>query len=446
IIFEEELHGRSLVSWNSLLTGYSQNGCDLEAVFLFQRMLRDVNPDSITIANVIPACARLADLQMIQLVHSIIIKKDLFVDMLRFQVFPDAITMLMLFQSCGELGSVKQGTIIHGYCCSKGFDSHLTVGNAMMDMYIRCGCMKSSLLLFKSMSCKNIVTWNTMLSGYVKSGHSAMVLDLFHHLQCENQHRPDPVTMISVIQVYASNSAKYGAPMMHGLTLKLGHNSEINVCNSLIDAYAKNGLIDIAWSMFEQMGRSKDTSSWNVMLAGFGMNGHGEKSCSLFSMMEEEGYEPNSITFISLLSSCSHSGLIDEGCEYFKLMVTKYNVEPCLEHWTCIIDMFGRVGRLEEAYCLMKSGLPERDDIGNLSDCAAIWGALLSACRVHVNVELGELASQQLSRLAPHNSGYYTLLSNLYASGRRWEEAETMRRVFEDGKLIKEPGFSMAKL
>ncbi|PIA36174.1 hypothetical protein AQUCO_03400232v1 [Aquilegia coerulea] len=485
IIFEEELLEKNLVSWNSLLAGYSQNGCDWEAVFLFQRLLSESNlkPDSITIANVVPACARLANLQMIRLIHTLIIKKglqlvsdivlgtsmvdaygkcfdikastflftcsrkqnaaiwnamisgynlnhsayqgiELFTEMLRYEVLPDTITMVMLLQSCGELGSLKQGSIIHGYCFSKGFNWHLTVSNAMMDMYIKCGCIRSSLILFNSMCYKNIVTWNTLLCGYVRIGRSAMAIDLFNQLQWETQHRPDPVTMITVTQASSTGSANHG------------------VANSLIDAYAKNGLIHSAWSLFEQMGKSKDNSSWNVMLAGLGMNGYGRKACALLSQMEEDGYEPNSITFVSLLSSCSHSGLIDEGCYYFNLMVTKYNIQPCLEHWTCVIDMFGRAGRLEEAYHMIQNGLPQGGDPGNLSNCAAVWGALLSACRMHVNVELGELASQQLSRLSPDNCGYYTLLSNLYSSGRRWNEAANMRRVFEDGKLMKKPGFS----
>ncbi|KAF5179814.1 Pentatricopeptide repeat-containing protein [Thalictrum thalictroides] len=269
-----------------------------------------------------------------------------------------------------------------------------------------------------------------------------MAIHLFNQLQWETQHRPDPVTMISVTQASATGSANHGGAMMHCLALKFGFQSETLVANSLIDAYAKNGLIHNAWSLFEQMGKSKDNSSWNVMLAGLGMNGYGGKACALLSHMEEDGYEPNSITFVSLLSSCSHSGLIDEGCYYFNLMVTKYNIQPCLEHWTCIIDMFGRAGRLEEAYHMIQNGLPQEGDPGSLSDCAAVWGALLSACRMHVNVELGELASQQLSRLSPHNCGYYTLLSNLYSSGRRWDEAANMRRVFDNGKLMKKPGFS----
>ncbi|KAF8388337.1 hypothetical protein HHK36_027003 [Tetracentron sinense] len=507
IIFEEELFERSLVSWNSLIAGYSQNGYDYEAVKLFKRMLLESNlkPDAITFANVIPAFASLANLHMIRSIHALILKKGikldddivlstamvdaygkcldieaatslftcigkpnvatfnamisgynlnqlahhammLFLEMLRSNVLPDSITVVMLLQSCGELESLKQGSMAHGYCLSKGFSSHLTVGNAMIDMYMRCGCTKSSLLLFSSMSLKNVVTWNTMLFGYVKIGHSVMALKMFSKMQSENQYKLDSVTIISVIQACAVVSARHNGEIVHGLTLKLGFDSETLAMNSLVDAYAKNGLIDNARSLFKQMGESRDQSSWNVMIAGCGMNGKGEEACMLLSRMEEDGFKPNSITFTSLLASCSHSGLVDEACRYFDMMVKKYKIHPSLEHWTCMIDMFGRAGRLEEAYQLIKSGLPENSGCLVLSDCDAVWGALLSACRTDMNMELGKLAGERLLRLAPDNCGYYTLLSNLYASGKRWDEAAKVRRVSEDGGLMKKPGLSIVKM
>ncbi|KAK9140961.1 hypothetical protein Scep_010642 [Stephania cephalantha] len=376
--------------------------------------------------------------------HCVHQSMQLFLAMLVGDVPSDSITMVILFQSCGELGSLNLGRMIHGFCLSKGFSSHLTVNNAMIDMYMRCGCRRSSQLLFNLMPYKNVVSWNTMLYGYVKVNDFAMALKLFHEMQLENQQKPDYVTMIPVIQAYAANTVNHGGPMVHCLVLKLGLQSEILVANSLLDAYAKNGLIDRAWSLFDQMGWLRDQTSWNAMIAGCGMNGQGKKACELLLQMEENGYKPNSITFISLLSSCSHSGLIDEGCRYFNMMITQFKIQPSLEHWTCIIDMFGRAGRLEEAYLLIKNEIGFGS--GGLYDCAAIWASLLSACRTNMNVDIGELASQHLLKLAPHNCGHYSLLSNLYAFGKRWDDAANMRRVFEDGRLMKKPGLSLVKV
>ena len=506
-IFEEELFDRSLVSWNSLIAGYSHNGYDQKATLLYERMISESNlkPDAVTFANVVPAYASLADIRRIRSIHTFIVKKGLdmdgdvvlgtamvdaygkcldikaakslfsgikkpntatwnamiagnnlnhhadksmllFLEMLQSKVFPDAITMVMLFQSCGEIGSLKEGTMVHCYCLSKGFSPHLTVGNAIIDMYMRFGCVKSSQLLFNEMSLKNVVTWNTMLFGCVKIGDSAMAMRVFCQMQSENQYKPDSVTMISFIQASAAILTSCGAEIAHGFIAKLGLDSETLVMNSLIDAYAKTGFIEKARSLFMQMGNLRDQSSWNIMIAGCGMNGQGREACELVSHMEEDGYRPNSITFTSLLSSCSHSGLIEEGCWYFDMMMRKYKIQPGLEHWTCIIDMHARAGRLEEAYQLIENGLHQNSDGDALWDCDAVWGALLSACRMNMNMELGLLAGEKLLKLAPDNCGYRTLLSNLYASGKRWDEKAKLRREFEDRRLMKKPGLSVVEM
>lgn len=491
----EDLQERSLVSWNALIVGYSQNGYGFEAVKLFRQMLRESNfkPDSITIANVVPACASLAELQRIQSVHGFIVKKgfelysdvvlgtamvdaygkcldiesacflfscikksntatwnamisgyningqpcrglQLFLGMLQGELLPDSVTLVTVLQSCGQIGSLKQGMLVHGFCIYRGFNSYVTVANAMIDMYMRCGCVGSAQLLFNSMTVRNTVTWNTMLCGSVKMGLSVIALKLFREMLLENQLRPDQVTMISIAQSTAFSTGH--VEMIHGFVLKIGLDSDTLVANSLMDAYAKNGSINNAWSLFEEMGQSRDQSSWNVMIAGCGMNGQGEVACSLIPRMEEDGFLPNSITFVSLLSSCSHCGMLDEGRQSFDLMIKKYRIQPSLEHYTCMIDMFGRAGRLEEAYLLIKT-MPKE------LDCDVVWGALLSACKLRMNVELGQLSGEQLSRLAPNNCGYHTLLSNVYASAERWDEAAEARKVFENGRLIKKPGLSM---
>ncbi|XXG90648.1 hypothetical protein AAC387_Pa12g2367 [Persea americana] len=343
----EELQERSLVSWNALIVGYSQNGYDYEAVDLFRRMLRESNikPDSVTIANVVPACASLAELQRIQSVHGFIVKKgfgfysdvvlgtamvdayskcldikaacflfsciekpntatwnamisgyningqpcrglQVFLGMLQGEVLPDSVTLVTVLQSCGQIGSLKQGMLVHGYCSCRGFDSYVTVVNAMIDMYIRCGCIESAQLLFNSMTMRNTVTWNTMLCGSVKMGLSVIALKLFRKMLLEDQHKPDQVTMISIAQSSAF-SVGHGE-MIHGFVLRIGLDSDTLVTNSLIDSYAKNGSINNAWSLFEQMGHSRDQTSWNVMIAGCGINGQGQEAFSLIPRMEED--------------------------------------------------------------------------------------------------------------------------------------------------------------
>lgn len=507
IIFDEDLSVKSLVSWNSLIAGYSKSAYHYEAMKLFEEMTCDLNlkPDSITFANTIPSYASLKDKGKVQLIHAVIVKSGLdltgdivlgtsmidaygkcsdlkaavslfntidrpntatwnaiigghnlnqhaeigillFRQMLLSKVSPDSITMVMLLQSCGELEFLKQGITVHGYCVAKGFLDHLPVGNAIVDMYLKCGCLRTSEMVFISISLKNIVTWNTMINGYVKYRYFSRALRTFHQMLVENQYRPDSVTMISYIQASSAIMENRGCGIAHGYILKLGLDLQTLVLNSLIDAYAKNGSIENARDLFNQMGHARDRSSWNVIIAGCGMNGQGREACNLFSQMEKDGYKPNFITFTSILSSCSHSGLIQEGCHYFYMMATKYNIKPSLEHWTCVVDMLGRAGRLEEALRLIENRVCQNINGPDLSDCDAIWGALLSACRMNMDVETGVCAGERLLKLAPDNCGYHSLLSNLYSSIKQWDEAAKTRRVFEEGLLIKKPGLSTVKL
>ncbi|KAG9447708.1 hypothetical protein H6P81_013836 [Aristolochia fimbriata] len=494
-IFEEELHCRSLVSWNSLIAGYSQNGYDYEAVLLFHRMLMDscLKPDLVTITNLIPSFASLMDLGMTQSIHGFIIKSgievcmdvvlgtamidaycksldigasflifssmkktntatwnalmsgyilngfaykcmNLFVEMLYKNVVLDAVTLMTLLQSCGELRSKNIGKLVHGFCKKSGFDLHLMVSNAMIDMYMLCKSAESSELLFNSMPSKNLVTWNTMLSGFIKNGLPLGALSIFHEMQLEDLHKPDAVTVLSVI--HALSALSFHGDIIHGYVLKLGFILDTSVVNSLLDAYSKCGSINKAQLLFDQMTFIRDQSSWNVIISGCGMNGLGDKACSFFTQMEKEGHRPNPITFISLLSSCSHSGMVSEGCAYFDLMIMKYGMRPSLEHYTCMIDMFGRAGRLEEAFRLI-------DRMPKDLVCSGVWGALLHACKLHMNLELGELVGKKLLTLEPDNCGYYATVANVLASGGKWEEASRVRNIFDIGSMMKKAGQSV---
>ncbi|GMH08262.1 hypothetical protein Nepgr_010102 [Nepenthes gracilis] len=502
-VFQEGMFKKSLVSWNSLISGYSQNGHYWEAAQLFKNMITESNlkPDSVTFANVLPAYSGLESIELIKSSHALMVKiglekgKDVvlstavvdaygkcldvaaakllftciekpnaatwnamiavyclnhypelgmlvFLEMLQSKVSPDAVTVIILLQLCGELGSLKQGNMAHCYSLSKGFSSHHTVQNTMIDMYMRCGSVENSENLFRLMPVKSVITWNTMLSGYVKIGSCFRTMKVFSQMLSESEYSPDSVTLISLIQAAGAVVSGHGPSIAHSFAVKLGLDAEALVINSLMDAYAKNGMIENARSLFMHMGQMRDQCSWNVMIAGYGINGQGVKACELVKQMEENGYKPDSITFTSVLFSCCHSGLIEEGHEYFHMMLDKYNIKPGLQHWTCIIDMLGHAGRLEEAHRLVVSQNAGGDA---LSDSDAIWGALLDASRMNMNLEVGELAGNTLSKLAPENCGYHILLSNLYASCYRWDEATKVRRVFED-RLTKKPGISLVQI
>ncbi|KAL4572455.1 hypothetical protein LXL04_019232 [Taraxacum kok-saghyz] len=489
IVFDQI--SKTLVSWNTLISAYKQKGYAQEAVHIYERMLMEPNmkPDSFSFANVLPAYANLGNLERIKSIHSMIIKHGVdmdrdvvlctaildaygkcsdvkaseflftciqnpntasynalisvynmnnkiknsmvvFQEMICGKVLVDCITMVAIFQSCGQMGLLKEGNMIHKFSLVNGFCSYLIVGNALIDMYMRCGCIKSAELFFNSMCVENIVTWNTMIYGYMKAGCLSMALRFFHHVQLE--YKPDSITIISLLQgSVASNSCSF-LELFHGYILKLGLDFETQIMNILIDSYAKIGNIEKSRALFGRNDFKRDQTSWNIMIAAYGMNGQGSESCKLFTKMQENGYTPDAITFTSLLSACSHCGLIEEGCKFFELMITKYKIRPTMEHLTCIIDMLGRANSLKEAYDLMKNGIYEKP----------VLGALLSACRNNMDMEVGEVVGRKLLEMESGSFEYHSLLSNLYFSNKKWDEVMEIRRVFEDGKVVKKSGWS----
>ncbi|CAO2831940.1 unnamed protein product [Amaranthus hypochondriacus] len=503
MLFEEEAFEKTLVSWNSLIVGYSKGRYYRKAIDLFKRMFvcSSFKADSFTLSNVIPAYADVRSIEGIRSIHGLILKQGidmeakvvlattmvdaygkcsdvvaaerlfydikvpdtstwnsmltgyhsnecadkgvlLFRKMLKSRVLPDTITITKLLQLFGLLESLKLGSMAHGFVLINGFSSHLKVGTALLDMYFRCKSMENAEQYFRLMDYKSIVTWNAMLSGYVKIASFAPAIRMFGQMQLKGVNVGDSVTFISLVQASAAFLTSYGTDVAHAYIIKLGFDSETMVINSLIDAYAKNGCIGNASSLFAHMGRIRDECSWNVMIAGYGMNGRGEKGCELVDQMIENGYRPDNITFTSLLSACAHSGLIDEGCKYFEMMMKNFKIQPSLEHWTCIINMLGRAGNLEEAYKLIRTSEELNLPGAVPSVSAAIWGTFMDACRMYTNIELGEIAGRKLLELLPENSGYPILLSQLYSSTKKWDEAVKARQLISEGVLVKETAFS----
>ncbi|KAK1283919.1 Pentatricopeptide repeat-containing protein [Acorus calamus] len=497
LVFEEELPDeKSSVSWNSLIAGYSQNGHDREAIALFHRMLEmpGLSPDSITASSVIPSYAKFANLGAIRSVHGFIIKRGFdyrrdivlgtavmdmyfrggdvhaaedvfhriegpnqatwnalisgrntnnqprlgarhFLEMRAGGARPDAVTLTTVLKSCGELGSPALGKSVHAHCVVAGLDSYLMVNNAALDMYMKCGCVGCAADLFRLMSIKNAVTWNTVLTGYARLGLFAEVLILFNRMRSMVGLKPDHVTVISAVQACAGTISN--AQAVHAFISKTGFESDARIANSMIDVYAKCARFEDAKSVFDELGPSRDRSSWNAMIAGCGLNGRGEEACALFARMGEEcGLGPDSITFVSLISACSHSGMVDRGCEYFEAMTGNYGLTPRVEHYACVVDMLGRAGRFEEARRVLER-MPEGVESG------VVWGALLNACRVRGNVEVGEVAGARSMGLDPENCGYVALLSGVYAAVGRWEAAGRVREVFDCGRLVKDAGVSI---
>lgn len=383
--------GRNIVSWNAMIANFAQNKLALAAVGLVRRMqAHGTAPNLITFINVLPACARLG------------------------------------FSHCGKE--------IHAKAIRTGSASDLFVSNALTDMYSKCGCLKLAQSVF-NISLKDEVSYNILIVGYSQTSDCSKSFRLFSEMRLVGMIY-DIVSFVGVISACANLGASKQGKEIHGFLLRKLCHSHLFVANSLLDFYTKCGRIDIAAKVFSQIPK-KDVASWNTMILGYGMLGELDTAISLFEAMKEDGIEYDSVSYIAVLSACSHGGLVEKGKKYFEEMHAR-NIEPTQMHYACMVDLLGRAGLMEEAANLIK-GLHIKPD-------ANVWGALLGACRTHGNVDLGRWAAEHLFRLKPQHCGYYILLSNMYAEAGRWAEAIQVRELMKSRGVKKNPGCSWVQI
>lgn len=386
-LFEAGSSLSDVVSWNSVIVGCVQNEYHRDALGTFLMMLQQPHPK------------------------------------------PDPITLVSVLSACGLLELLRLGRCLHGFTLKLPVGSHLRVRNALITMYSRCGDMESSESVFQDGKVRNLCSWNCMISGYVQSRESNKALEAFLGMGDE---RPDAITIVGLLCACAHLGLLRLGKGIHGYAFRHGLSSNAYVPAALIDMYSKCGWLDAAIRVFANSAE-KSVASWNAMILAHGFHGHGWEAIGLFSEMRAAGTAANKSTFISVLSACSHSGLVDEGWEHFKLMA-EHGIEPAAEHCVCMVDMLGRAGRLGEAYEFIRR-VPRRPEPG-------IWGALLSACKDHADLEMGRSIAEHLFHCEPENVGYYVSLSNLYAASEKWSDAIKVRSLIEDRGLVKPPGCS----
>eukprot|EP01018_Ginkgo_biloba_P014303 Gb_06899 [translate_table: standard] len=485
---------KNVVSWNAMITGYAQNGHANEALELFHQMqLADVKPNSVTMVSALSACAHLGDLQQGKQMHTYIIRggfesnvflrtalidmyakcgnikfaRELFDTMrernvvswsamiagyalnghatealalfhqMQFSdVKPNLVTIVSVLPACSHLAALEQGKWIHEYIIRNGFEPDGPVGTALVDMYAKCGNIEVARQLFDTMSTRDVVSWNVMISGYAQNGHAPEALTLFHKMQLQDV-KPNSVTMVSVLPACAHLAALQQGKWIHDFIIRSGLETDVSVGTALIDMYAKCGNLNVACQLFEEMSK-RDVVLWNTMITGYGMHGNAKDALALFVQMQRTLVKPNHVTFICVLSACSHAGLVDEGWQYFNCMSQDYHIIPRLEHYACMVDLLGRAGHLDKAQEFIKN-MPLEPDAG-------VWGALFSACRIYGNIPLGERMADHLFELEPENAGYYVQLANIYAAAGRWDDVAKVRTVMKNMGLKKTPGCSLIEV
>ncbi|KAL7188967.1 hypothetical protein ACSBR1_038767 [Camellia fascicularis] len=466
----ERFSCRDVVSWTSAISGHVGNGMMKRALELFFLMQGDgVEPNEVTILSILQACSKIKEWLVFQWIHGMVMKTGLcrnglvmnsLVEMYavngylneameifrHFCFTGEALclspeTMATLLQGCGHSGFFMLGEEIHGYLIKHGFFPNTIVENSLMDMYGESGQLDFAFQIFRTMSFKDIITWNTLMTCLVKSGRSSEVLKLLSEIHTYGEQDniyPDFITMLASIQACSNLASLWLGQVIHGYTVRSGLILDILVQNSLIDLYGKSGRLDFAEQVFEDM-PERDLGSWNSLIAAYGINGDGASALQIFSELKKLGiYQPNAITFVNILSSCAHAGLIEEGIEIFDSMNRDYGIDPRMEHVACMVNLLGRSGKLKEAEAFVEMTVKPGPDV---------WGALLGACALFSNVEIAERAASKLFVLEPNSSVWRVAMSNVYASVGRWEDAAKVRvEVRELEELRKEGGWSSVEV
>ncbi|XP_009591690.1 pentatricopeptide repeat-containing protein At5g16860 [Nicotiana tomentosiformis] len=432
----ERMEVKDVVSWNALVTGYSQIGQFDEALGLFKRMREEeIELNVVTWSAVIAGYAQ-RDLGYEAL--------DVFKEMMLSGAEPNVITLVSVLSGCAAIGALLQGKETHCYAIKRMLslegrnpEEDLMVINALIDMYAKCKEMKIAQTMFDSIDRRdrNVVTWTVMIGGYAQHGDANDALELFlAMLKDEYFVIPNAYTISCALVACARLSSLRIGRQIHAYVLRQGYEpTMVFVANCLIDMYAKSGDADAARAVFDNMSQ-RNTVSWTSLMTGYGMHGRGAEALQIFNEMRGAGLPIDGVTFLVVLYACSHSGMVDQGMNYFNNMNGDFGVIPGAEHYACMVDLLGRAGRLDEAMKLIEDMPTEPTSV--------VWVALLSACRVHKNVDLAEHAAAKLSELESDNDGTYTLMSNIYANARRWKDVARVRSLMKHSGIRKRPGCS----
>lgn len=314
---------------------------------------------------------------------------------------------------------------------------NLTSWNVMLAGYVKASELGLARRVFSQMTMRDDVSWSTMIVGFSQGGSFDEAFGFFRELRREGI-RPSEVSLTGVLSACAQAGAFEFGKILHGFMEKAGFLCIVSVNNALIDTYSKCGNVDMAKSVFQNMSAAKCVVSWTSMIAALAMHGRGDEAIQVFYEMEESGVRPDGVTFISLLYACSHSGLVQQGCDLFSKMTNLYGIEPAAEHYGCMVDLYGRAARLQEAYeFICQMPIPPN---------AIIWRTLLGTCSLHGNIELAELVKARLAEMDPNNSSDHVLLSNVYAVAGKWKDVAGIRRTMIEHSMKKTPGWSMIEI
>ncbi|CAJ1958725.1 unnamed protein product [Sphenostylis stenocarpa] len=492
-MFEKMPH-KDLVTWTTLVAGYAQNGFAKRALHLVLQMQEaGQKPDSVTLVSVLPAIADMKALRIGRSIHGYAFRSGFeslvnvsnalldmyfkcgsariarmvfegmsrksavtwntmidgyaqngesedafatFLKMLDEREVPTRVTVMGALLACANLGDLEGGRFVHKLLDQLKLDFDVSVMNSLISMYSKCKRVDIAASIFNNLKKKTNVTWNAMILGYAQNGCVEEALNLFCMMQSQGI-KLDCFTLVGVITAHAEFSVNHQAKWIHGLAIRTYMDKNVFVSTALVDMYAKCGAVKTARKLFDMM-QDRHVITWNAMIDGYGTHGLGKEALYLFKEMQKGAVKPNDITFLSVISACSHSGFVEEGLFLFRSMKEDYDLEPTMDHYSAMVDLLGRAGQLDDAWNFIQEMV--------VKPGISVLGAMLGACKIHKNVELGEKTADKLFDLDPDEGGYHVLLANIYASNSMWDKVAKVRTAMEKKGLRKTPGCSVVEM
>ncbi|VAI71403.1 unnamed protein product [Triticum turgidum subsp. durum] len=486
----DRILGRNVVSWTSMLSGCLQNGLAEQGLALFNEMREErVLPSEHTMASVLTACTMLGSLHQGRWVHGSAVKLGMvfnpfvtaamldmyvkcgqledarrlfdelgFVDLVLWttmivgytqngspldalllfadkkfvRIVPNSVTIATVLSASAQLRNLSLGRLIHGMSVKLGVVQKDVVMNALVDMYAKCKAVSEANGIFERISNKDVVTWNSLIAGYVENDMGNEALMLFSQMRVQGSS-PDAISVVNALSACVCLGDLLIGKCFHTYAVKHAFLSNIYVNTALLNLYNKCADLPSAQRVFREM-NDRNSVTWGAMIGGYGMQGDSAGSIDLFNEMLKDNIQPNDVVFTSILSTCSHTGMVSVGKKCFESMAQYFNITPSMKHYACMVDVLSRAGNLEEALEFIQK-MPMQADI-------SVWGAFLHGCKLHSRLEFGEEAINRMMVLHPGTPDFYVLMSNLYTSYGRWDKSLAIRRSMQERGLVKLPGCS----
>ncbi|XP_010254581.1 PREDICTED: pentatricopeptide repeat-containing protein At5g65570 [Nelumbo nucifera] len=486
----DEMPQRHIVTWNSIISAYIRQRRSTEAVMLYERMLVDgVIADEFTYSSVFRAFsdlgllregrkahgrlvvlgleasnvyvgsalvdmyAKFGKLRDAHLVSERVLEKDVvlltalivgytqnggdakaldvFASMVKDGIKPNEFTFASILIACGNLEDVQRGKSIHCHVIKSGFEDKVSSQTSLVAMYSKCGLIDDSLKVFDRSINANQVTWTAQIAGLVQNGREESALLMLRQM-LRSSTNPNAFTLSTALRACSSLAMFEQGKQVHSLVMKSGLDTDRFTVAALVDMYGKCGCVETARLVFDGL-VELDVVVVNSMIYSFAQGGYGHEALKLFDRMPDLGLHPNDVTYVNALSACSNSGLLEEGHRIFSSIHSNPRIELSIDHYTSMVDLLGRAGRLEEAEKLIMQ--VKNPDV-------VLWRTLLSACRIHGEAEMARRAANCVLELDPGDEGTHVLLSNIYASAGNWSEVVKMKSTMRELRLKKNPAMS----